>query len=90
MTAVYVVCGVLLGAALLVAGTFVATTRHLVDRAVGLDLLMSVLVNGLAVLVAATAGVEGVENVLLIGLLAFLGSVTVARYVERRGREGGA
>ena len=77
MTAVYVACAALLGFALLVAATFVVTTRRLVDRAIGLDLLMSVFLNGLAILVAATSGAEGVENLLLIGLLAFLGSVTV-------------
>lgn len=90
MTPVYVACAAILGVALLVAATFVVTSRHLVDRAIGLDLVMSVLLNGLAVLVAATSGGEGVENLLLIGLLAFLGSVTVARYIERRGREEGS
>jgi multicomponent Na+:H+ antiporter subunit F len=82
---VFALSGGLLAVALLVSGAFVVRARHLVDRAIGLDLVMSVLVNGCAVLVAVTAGVEGVENVLLIGLLAFLGSVTVARFVERRG-----
>lgn len=87
MSAVVIASAAILGVALLVSAVFVIRSRHLVDRAIGLDVLMSVLLNALAVLVAATAGLEGIENLLLIGLLAFLGSVTVARYIERRSTE---
>jgi multicomponent Na+:H+ antiporter subunit F len=85
VTVVYLICASLLAVALLLAAGFVVRNNSLVDRGIGLDLVMSVLLNGLTVLIAASAGAEGIEIVLLIGLLAFLGTVTVARFVERRG-----
>ncbi len=85
MTAVVVTSFVLLGAAALVAVVFVARAGNLVDRAVGLDLTASVMVNALAVGAAVVAGGDPVDLILLWGLLAFLGNVAVARFVERRG-----
>ena len=85
MTAVVVTSFVLLGAAALVAMVFVARAGNLVDRAVGLDLTASVMVNALAVGAAVVAGGDPVDLILLWGLLAFLGNVAVARFVERRG-----
>lgn len=85
MTVVFVASFVLLGVAALVAVVFVARAGNLVDRAVGLDLTASVMVNALAVGVAVLAGGDAVDLILLWGLLAFLGNVAVARFVERRG-----
>jgi len=85
VTAVVVTSFVLLGAAALVAVVFVARAGNLVDRAVGLDLTASVMVNALAVGAAVVAGGDPVDLILLWGLLAFLGNVAVARFVERRG-----
>ncbi|MFZ4518867.1 MAG: monovalent cation/H+ antiporter complex subunit F [Microthrixaceae bacterium] len=85
MTVVFVIAFALLGTAALVALVFVARAGNLVDRAVGLDLMASVMVNALAVGVAVVAGGDAVDLILLWGLLAFLGNVAVARFVERRG-----
>ncbi len=63
----------------------VARSRDLPDRAIGIDMLVALVLNGLAVGVAVTRDDISVSLVLLIGLLSFLGSVTIARYIERRG-----
>lgn len=59
--------------------------RSTADRMVALDSLLLVVVSGVAVLAART-GSGAFLNVLLVGaLVAFTGSVTVARFIERRG-----
>ena len=63
----------------------VVRSRNLVDRAVGIDMLVAVIVNGLAVGIAITRDDLVAALLLIIGLLAFLGSVTIARYIEQRG-----
>lgn len=85
MTAVLWACGVALAAAVLVTAAFVVHRRGIVDRAVGLDMTVAVLLNGLALAVVARRGGDAVDLVLLISLLGFLGTVTVSRFVERRG-----
>jgi multicomponent Na+:H+ antiporter subunit F len=75
----------MLGVAAILAAVFVVRSHNLVDRIVGLDTVVSVLLNGLAVGVALSGGGDAVNMVLLVGLLAFLGTVTAARFIERRG-----
>lgn len=55
------------------------------DRAVAFDMLAAIIASGL--LVGATASGDGLllDIALVIGLLGFLTSVTVARFIERRG-----
>jgi multicomponent Na+:H+ antiporter subunit F len=85
MTVVTNLClGVLAVSLLLVVG-FVLRARGLVDRSLGLDTMMSVVLNGLAVVIVATGDPDVVDLVLLVAVLAFIGTVTVARFVERRG-----
>ncbi|HSM66989.1 MAG TPA: monovalent cation/H+ antiporter complex subunit F, partial [Ilumatobacteraceae bacterium] len=60
-------------------------SRNLVDRALGIDMLVAVILNGLAVAIAITLNDLVAALLLIIGLLAFLGSVTIARYIEERG-----
>ena len=88
MAAVGVVSLAMLSVAALLAAWFVVRSRNLVDRAVGLDTAVAVVLNGLAVGVAVAGGGDGVDLILMIGLLAFLGTVTVARFIERRGAGG--
>ncbi len=55
------------------------------DRIVALDLLLGVIVTGIAV-VAAGDGDNILLNLLVVtGLLGFVGTAAVARFVERRG-----
>ena len=85
MTVVAWASGVMLGAAGLLTAVHVVRARNLVDRAVGIDMLVAVILNGLAVAIAVTRDDLVAALVLIIGLLAFLGSVTIARYIEQRG-----
>jgi len=79
------VCGVMLAAAGLLTAVHVVRVRNLVDRAVGVDMLVAVILNSLAVAIAVTLNDLVAALLLIIGLLAFLGSVTIARYIEERG-----
>ena len=85
MNAVGWVSGVMLGIAGLVTTVHVVRARNLVDRAVGVDMLIAIVLNSLAVSIALTQDDLVAALLLIIGLLAFLGSVTIARYIEERG-----
>ncbi|MEM1333823.1 MAG: monovalent cation/H+ antiporter complex subunit F [Actinomycetota bacterium] len=84
MTVVAWICGVMLGAAGLLTTAHVIRARHLADRAVGVDMLVAIVLNGLAIGIAVTQDDLVAVLLLIIGLLAFLGSVTIARYLEER------
>jgi multicomponent Na+:H+ antiporter subunit F len=79
------ISGGMLAAAGLLTTLHVMRSRNLPDRAIGVDMLVALVLNGLAVSVAVTRDSLVVALVLIIGLLAFLGSVTIARFIERRG-----
>ena len=79
------VSGVMLGIAALLTSLHVIRVRNLFDRAVGVDMLVALILNSLAVGIALTQDDLVAALLLIIGLLAFLGSVTIARYIERRG-----
>jgi multicomponent Na+:H+ antiporter subunit F len=85
MNAVGWVSGAMLAAAGLLTAVHVVRARNLVDRAVGIDMLVAVILNSLAVAIAITMDDLVAALLLIIGLLAFLGSVTIARYIEQRG-----
>jgi multicomponent Na+:H+ antiporter subunit F len=85
MSVVGWVSGVMLGIAALLTTVHVIRVRNLVDRAVGVDMLVALILNSLAVGIALTQDDLVAALLLIIGLLAFLGSVTIARYIERRG-----
>ena len=55
------------------------------DRIVALDTLLQVVVAGIAVAAAVTREGSFLAVLVAVSLLGFLGSVTVARFVERRG-----
>ena len=55
------------------------------DRVVALDSLVVVVVAGVAVAAADRDGGRFLSVVVAVALVGFVGSVTVARYVERRG-----
>ena len=85
MSVVVTVCiaGLALAAALclirLVAGPTVP------DRIVALDALLLIVVSGIAVWAAATRDGSFLAVLVAVALLGFVGTVTVARFVERRG-----
>lgn len=85
MTVLIGVClaGAALAAVLCVARLLIA--ESFADRVVALDLLLGVIVTGTAV-VAAGTGDNILLNLLVVtGLLGFVGTAAVARFVERRG-----
>ena len=75
--------GLALSAALcvlrLVRGSSVA------DRIVALDLLLVITVSGIGVAAVATDSGTFLDVLVVAALLGFIGTVTVARYMERRG-----
>lgn len=83
-TAIGVVIGVLVLAA---AITVLRAVRpgSLGDRAVALDTLSSVITIGLVAGAAMSGDGLLLDIALLLGLLGFLTSVTVGRFIERRG-----
>lgn len=85
MTAVATVSLVMLTAAGAITAAHAIRSTTLADRAIAVDMLVALVLNGLAVAVAWTRDGLVVTLVLIIGLLAFLGTVVVARYIERRG-----
>lgn len=87
MTVVAVLCYVALSLAAGAALVRLVLGPTVPDRIVALDNLLYVVVLGIAV-AAATTG-EGVFLGVLVAvaLLAFVGTATVARFVERRGAQ---
>lgn len=55
------------------------------DRAIALDALVVVLVNGLGIMAAKDGDGLLVDAILVIGLLGFIATLAVARFVESRG-----
>ena len=73
-----------LGAAALVAAIRLIRGPTLADRMLALDLVL-VLVGSMAAVEAARQGTEYLVPVLVVlTLVAFIGTVIVARYIERR------
>ena len=59
--------------------------ESLADRIVALDMLLLTVVSGLAVDAARTGEGTFVDVLAVTALLGFTGTVTVARFIERRG-----
>lgn len=76
--------------AMLVAAAGLALLRAIApgtiaDRGIALDMTIALIVSGLAVAVAVTGDGIYVDLALVVGLLGFLATATVARYVGSRG-----
>jgi multicomponent Na+:H+ antiporter subunit F len=57
----------------------------LADRIIALDSMLIVIVMGVAVNAARTGRGTFLDVLLVASLIAFIGTVTVARFIERRG-----
>ena len=73
----------LISAALCIARALLGPTVP--DRAIALDLLVVVLVNGLGIVASEDGDGLLVDAILVIGLLGFVATLTVSRFVESRG-----
>ncbi|MGI9579440.1 MAG: monovalent cation/H+ antiporter complex subunit F [Microthrixaceae bacterium] len=85
MNVVVWISAVMLGLAGLLTTVHVVRSKTLPDRAIGVDMLVALILNALAVSIAISQDDLVAALLLIIGLLGFLGSVTIARYIERRG-----
>jgi multicomponent Na+:H+ antiporter subunit F len=85
VTAIAIICLTMLFASAALALLYAVRNRALVERSIAVDTIVAFIVCGL--LVAAAWAGDGlvVDLALLIGLLGFMGTVTVARFIERRG-----
>jgi multicomponent Na+:H+ antiporter subunit F len=75
----------LLAAAGMLAVARVVRDGSLADKLLGADLLTIVLASAVAVSAALSDSNAFLDLVVVIGTIGFLSSVTVARYIEKRG-----
>jgi multicomponent Na+:H+ antiporter subunit F len=85
MTTVIVLCFVGLAAAALLLMARLLIGPTLPDRIVALDTILQLVVAGIAVGAAATGSSYFLAVLVAVSLLGFVGTVVVARFVERRG-----
>ncbi|WP_182112410.1 MULTISPECIES: monovalent cation/H+ antiporter complex subunit F [unclassified Actinotalea] len=87
MTVVVLVCGALLGSAAVLALIRAEKGPSMLDRTVALDILTGALVGGIALEAAWSRRVDTVPILVVLSLVGFLASVTVARFaaVETEG-----
>ena len=85
MSVVFTCCFVLLSVAAALVLYRLARGPSVPDRIVALDVVLQIIVAGIAVGAAATGSGPFLAVLIAVALLGFVGSVTVARYVERRG-----
>ncbi|KHL02702.1 hypothetical protein LK10_11755 [Sinomonas humi] len=80
------VCSVLLALAALGAVVRMIKGPALLDRVLAADVLLVVLASGLIVNMAVSRNTDNLALVVAITLIGFVGSVTVARFVQDRRR----
>ncbi len=85
MSLVITLCFVGLGVAALLTLLRLVLGPTVPDRIVALDTLLQLVVAGIAIGAAVTGGGSFLAVLVAVSLLGFVGTVTVARYVERRG-----
>jgi len=85
MTVVFTLCFVLLSVAAALVLYRLARGPSVPDRIIALDVVLQIVVAGIAVGAATTGSGPFLAVLIAVALLGFVGSVTVARYVERRG-----
>jgi multicomponent Na+:H+ antiporter subunit F len=86
MTVVLAIClGMLAVAALLTVLRIVRKGMSLADRLVALDLLLMIIVVGIAVGAVRSDSALFLDVLVVVSLLGFVGTITVSRFIERRG-----
>ena len=85
MTVVFAVCFAGLALAALLVLLRLLLGPSVPDRIVALDTLLQVVVAGVAIAAASTRTGDFLAVLVAVSLLGFLGTVIVARFVERRG-----
>lgn len=85
MSVVLVVCFAGLGLAAVLVLVRLVLGPSVPDRIVALDVLVQIIVAGIAVAAAVTRDGTYLSVLVAVSLLAFVGTVTVGRFIERRG-----
>lgn len=80
MTVVVLVCAVLLAAAAVLAVVRAERGPSMLDRTVALDVLTSVIVGAIALEAAYSRRVDTVPILVVLALVGFISSVTIARF----------
>lgn len=80
MTVVVIVCGVLLTAGLTLAVIRAEKGPSMLDRTVALDIVLTVIVAGVALYAASERRTDIVPILVALSLVGFVGSVTIARF----------
>jgi multicomponent Na+:H+ antiporter subunit F len=83
---VVTVClGVLAVAAILALLRAVRPGVSLADRVVALDVFLTIIVTGIAVAAIRAGSALFLDVLVVVSLLGFVATITVARFIERRG-----
>jgi multicomponent Na+:H+ antiporter subunit F len=83
---VVTVClGVLAVAAILTLLRAVRPGVSLADRVVALDVFLTIIVTGIAVAAIRAGSALFLDVLVVVSLLGFVATITVARFIERRG-----
>jgi multicomponent Na+:H+ antiporter subunit F len=83
---VVTVClGVLAVAAILTLLRAVQPGMSLADRVVALDVFLTIIVTGIAVAAIRAGSAVFLDMIVVVSLLGFVATITVARFIERRG-----
>lgn len=89
MTVVYVICFVILLAAALMALFRVERGPSMFDRILGVDVTTAVLIGTVALIAAATKRGDLVPVLIVLALVGFIGSVSIARFAAAESAEEG-
>ena len=89
MTVVYVICFVILLVAALMALSRVERGPSMFDRILGLDVITAVLIGMVTVVAAVTRRTDLVPVLIVLALVGFIGSVSIARFAAAESAEEG-
>ena len=84
-TAAFVALLIMFAAGVLLAARAVLGPG-LADRALAVDGLVSVLAGSLAITAVWSGETRYIDDLVIVALVGFVGTVTVSRYIEERGR----
>lgn len=85
MTAITTICLAALAVSAVLCLVRLIRGRSLADRIVALDVLLIIIAIGIAVDAARTRRGTYLDALLVVTLIAFIGTTAVARFIERRG-----
>ncbi len=85
MRTIITICFGILSVSALLCLVRLVRGSSLADRIIALDSLLFVIVSGVAVQAARTGRGTFLDVLVVTALIAFIGTVTVSRFIERRG-----